>query len=163
MTDLAGAAANDAQKPHVQRPVNTSSPDYRPSALRARLPRAAEDAYTPTPEHKEPTNLFRGDTRGPDEIFVDGFTADGQSYPNGMISTSLSASDAKGFAKGADEDGRPDGRGGWLYTVVDDVSDGDIVSSLPVERGFPRGDHYEIRFSDTIPPEHILAARRVSP
>lgn len=163
VTDLAGAAANDAQKPHVQRPVNTSSPDYRPSALRARLPRAAEDAYTPTPEHKEPTNLFRGDTRGPDEIFVDGFTADGQSYPNGMISTSLSASDAKGFAKGADEDGRPDGRGGWLYTVVDDVSDGDIVSSLPVERGFPRGDHYEIRFSDTIPPEHILAARRVSP
>ncbi|RWK12271.1 DUF4781 domain-containing protein [Mesorhizobium sp.] len=163
VTDLAGAAANDAQKPHAQRPANKSSPDYRPSALRARLPRAAEDAYTPTPEHKEPTILFRGDTRGPDEIFVDGFTADGQPYPNGIISTSLSASDAKGFATGADEDGRPDGRGGWLYTIVDDVSDGDIVSSLPVERGFPRGDHYEIRFGDAIPPDRILAARRVSP
>ncbi|WP_292371794.1 hypothetical protein [Mesorhizobium sp.] len=163
VADLAGTATNDAQKPHVQRPVNKSSPDYRPSALRARLPRAAEDAYTSLPEQKEPTILFRGDTRGPDEIFVDGFTADGQPYPNGMISTSLSASDAKGFATGPDEDGRPDGRGGWLYTIVDDVSDGDIVSSLPVERGFPREDLYEIRFGDAIPPERILAARRVSP
>ncbi|RWK28636.1 MAG: LysM domain-containing protein, partial [Mesorhizobium sp.] len=163
VADLAAAAANDTQKPHVQRPVNKLSPDYRPTALRARLPRAAEDAYTPLPEHKEPTILFRGDTRGPDEIFVDGFTADGQPYPNGIISTSLSASDAKGFATGADVHGRPNGGGGWLYTIVDDVSDGDIVSSLPVERGFPRGDHYEIRFGDAIPPERILAARRVSP
>ncbi|TIS85526.1 EAL domain-containing protein, partial [Mesorhizobium sp.] len=141
--------------------VDESSPDYSPTILRARLPIAAKQAFSPTPYHEEPTFLFRGETRDPYEIFHDGFTEEGRPDPYGVISTSLSATAAKVFARGVDADGNLDGTGGWLYTIVDDVTDADIVYSLPVEGRYHPIDDYEIRFSGEIPAENILAARQV--
>ncbi|WP_161629049.1 scabin-related ADP-ribosyltransferase [Litchfieldella anticariensis] len=162
-TDDLGAISPFGSDATSGRPaVNKSSPDYRPEALRARLPRAIEEAFSPTPDHDEPTVIFRGDTRTPEDIFSNGFNEEGQPFPSGVISTSLSAREAKGFAKGEDEEGNLDGTGGWLYTIIEDVSDGDIVYSLPVQGRFPSDrDHYEVPFPSEVPPENILAARQV--
>ncbi|EPC00827.1 hypothetical protein L861_13635 [Litchfieldella anticariensis FP35 = DSM 16096] len=144
----------------TKRKVDTSIHEYRPEVLRTRMPWAAEEAYTPTPDHEEPTVIFRGDGRPPGVIFANGFREEGQPDPYGAISTSVSARDAKSFAIVDPDEGNT--KSGWLYTIVDSVSDEAIVSSLPVEDKFLIGmDHYEIRFNGQIPSENILAARQV--
>lgn len=140
--------------------VDKTSLDYRPTVLRSRLPEAAERAYTPNPDNKEPTTVFRGDARSPEEIFRHGFNAEGQPYPDGVTSTSLSSSDAKSFAIVDAYEGRT--KNGWLYTIVEDISDKEIITSLPIEGHAINGnDHYEVPFFNEIPPESILAARQV--
>jgi hypothetical protein len=149
-------AAGGTAEAAAPTPVDTTSGGYRPTILRSRLPEAAKVAYSPTPDNTQPTPIFRGDTRAPDEIFRSGFNEDGQPKPYGRISTSLSASDARPFAAGSD--------GGWLYTVVSDVSDGQIVESLPTEGPWTRDtDAYEIGINGSVPPQDILAARPVDP
>ena len=109
-----------------------------------------------------PTVVFRGDTRSPEEIIAEGgFKEEGQPVSYGWISTSLSAKEAKNFALRPNFGEQSDHAGGWLYTIVTDVSNGAIVGSLPTQRPLVEVDPYEVKARREIPLENILAARQV--
>jgi hypothetical protein len=106
------------------------------------------------PDQVESTFVYRGDTRGPEEILSAGFDfhPDGQLSASGAISTSLSAREAREFAQTT--------KGGWVYTIAAKIATSDIIQSQPgnATRGL---DPYEIGHTRPIPVEDILAARQV--
>ncbi|QTP53916.1 LysM peptidoglycan-binding domain-containing protein [Billgrantia sulfidoxydans] len=139
---------------------NTAMALLEPTVIRPRLAGLMGEV---TPSHTEATAVFRGDTRGPDVIFLPGFQPRNPSDPHGGVSTSLSARKARWWASERASDSDT-----WVYTIISDVSDGEIFQSLPARpknKTTPQREadinNYEVRFSQGIAGQDILSARRV--